>query len=82
MGFLSKARIRWDKSRKEKVGVSGGLPLTIKQFRVIIQRTVYAAVNYERWTLWKPVRAQWIGLVSIETWNKANRGKWYIRLAP
>ncbi len=78
MGYLSKVRIRWSKDHKRKEGVTGGIPLTVKQLQVAIQRPGYAGVNYEKWTHWKPVKAQYPGLVSIDVWNRANRGKWYI----
>ena len=78
MGYRSRIRARWSKGRKEKVSTTGGLPLTVKQLQVAIQRPIYAGVNYEKWTHMKAVRAQYSGLVEIERWNKANRGKWYI----
>lgn len=78
MGFRSKVRTKWDKAKKKQVGTTGGLKLTVKQLQDTIQRPSYAGVNYEKWTGWQPVRARWQGLVNIETWNKANRGRWYI----
>lgn len=48
------------------------------KWKKIIQRPIYAGVNFETWTTWQPKRTQWNGLVSIKTWNDANRGKWFI----
>lgn len=81
MGFSSKVFKRWDRSDKENpkvIGDRGGNPLTVKQLQRYIMRTEYAGVIYEKWTKEKPVKAQWDGIVSIATFNKANRGKIYI----
>lgn len=82
MGYSSKVRVRWNKGRTEKMGNSGGIPLSVKQLQFIIQRPAYAAVNYEKWTHLKAIRSQWSGIVSIGIWNKANRGRWYIEEKP
>lgn len=82
MGFLSKVRKKRHKKTGEQIGTIGGKPFTVKQLQDTIQRPSYAAINYEKWTLWLPVRCKWQGLVSIETWNKANRGRWYIEEKP
>ena len=44
-----------------------------------MQNPVYAGVNPEKWTEGKPVRCKFDGLVSIDLFNKANRGKLTIR---
>ena len=78
MGYRSKVRVRWSKGAiKVKTGTSGGIPLTAKQLQVIVQRPIYAGVNYEKWVP-TPVRTQYAGLVSIKQWNEANRGRWFI----
>lgn len=41
---------------------------------LLIIRSI-TGVNSEKWTRGNPVRCQFDGLVSIETWNAANRGK-------
>ncbi|MEK7606275.1 MAG: recombinase family protein [Patescibacteria group bacterium] len=81
-GYLSKVRTRWSKDSKTEIGYTGGIPLTVKQLQAIIQRPIYAGVNYEVFTLWKPVRAVYAGLVEIDRWNKANRGRWFIEELP
>lgn len=45
----------------------------------IIQRPSYCGVFCEKWTNYRPLKAKWNGLVSIEIFNKANRGKVYIK---
>lgn len=82
MGFKTRYKNRWDRSDKEHpriVGQIGGKPLTVKQLQRYIQCTEYAGVIYEKWTKHRPIKAQWEGLVSIDTFNKANRGKIFIK---
>ena len=79
MGFRTKTFNRWNKEHTAIVGQGGGKKLTIKQLQRIYQRPAYAGVLCEKWTHNKPIKAQWEGLVSIELWNKANRGKIYIK---
>ena len=79
MGFRTKKFHRWNKQHTEIIGEGGGKKLSIKQLQRIYQRPAYAGVLCEKWTHYKPIKAQWDGLVSIELWNKANRGKIYIK---
>ena len=79
MGFRTKSFNRWNKEHTAIVGQGGGKKLQIKQLQRIYQRTIYAGVLCEKWTHNKPVKAQWPGLVSIELWNKANKGKIFIK---
>lgn len=53
----------------------GGNKLTLKRFWLYIQNPVYAGVICEKWTNYQPLKAQFKGLVSFETFNDANRGK-------
>src|SRR3989338_7255913 len=82
-GFRTKIYRNWDRSDKENpriAGKKGGIPLTIKQLQRYIQQTEYAGAICEKWTKYQPVRTQQFeGLVSIETFNRANRGKVYIK---
>lgn len=82
LGYLSKTRKKWNKKRTQIVGHTGGVKLTVKQMHKILQRFSYAGVLCEKWTHNKPVKAYWDGLVSIELWNKANRGKVYLKEYP
>ena len=75
MGFKSRRTKRHDQKDKTKViGYAGEKPLTVKQFQKYIKNPIYAGVNVESWTKGKPVKGKFDGLVSIETFNKANRG--------
>ncbi len=66
------------RSKQDKmkiVGQRGGDPLTIKAFPQYIRNPIYAGVICEKWTMGQPVRGKFKGLVSFETFNRANRGK-------
>ncbi len=76
MGFKSRVEIIRDQQDKTKIlKEKGGKPLNIKGFWAYIQNTTYAGVSSEKWTQQAPLKAKYDGLVSIEVFNKANRGK-------
>jgi len=79
LGYRSKTKKRWS-ANKTKV-VSHTIPgkLTVKQLQRIISRPAYCGIICEKWTHNLPIRAKWDGLVSISTFNRANRGKVYIQ---
>lgn len=75
-GFKSrKCYFRHPKNRTKIIGVKGGTPLTLKYFDRLLRNPIYAGINCEKWSNNKPVKCQFPGLVSIETFNKANQGK-------
>src|SRR3989344_2702794 len=57
-GFRTKVRNRWNKDCSQRIGTTGGLPLTVKLLQTKIQQLSYAGVNCEEWTHWKPVKAK------------------------
>ncbi len=76
MGFKSRVEIVRDQQDKTRIiKEKGGKPLNIKGFWAYIQNTTYAGVSSEKWTQQAPLKAKYAGLVSIEVFNKANRGK-------
>lgn len=83
MGFRTNLYNRWDRHDKEHpriVGQKGGKPLTVKQLQRYILQTEYAGINTEKWTKAKgPIKLeQFDGIVSVDTFNRANRGKVYL----
>ena len=81
MGFKTAIKVVRDKVDRTKiVSRTGGKLMTGKLLRTYVVKTIYAGVNTEKWTNGKPVRCRFDGLVSIELFNKANRGK--ISIAP
>jgi site-specific DNA recombinase len=79
MGFRSPIRNKWSKDRTKIIAHSGGKPLTIKQFQRYVENPIYAGVICEKWTFFKPVKAQYAGLVSFDLFNRANRGRLIIK---
>lgn len=76
MGYLSKDRNMWSKGLDKRIiGVRKGQPMTVKKLQSLRLITRYAGVQCCRHTHFKPVKAMYDGLVSIDTFNKANRGK-------
>ncbi len=75
MGYRSKTQHHWDKAHEKIIGSRGGISLTVKQLQAIIKRPIYCGFVCEKWTRYQPVKAQYDGLVSIDTFNQANRGK-------
>ncbi len=74
-GFKTRGFKRWDKTKTRVIGHSQPKPLTVKHFQEIIERPIYCGVRVEKLTLGEPVRTQYPGLISIKTFNQANRGK-------
>ena len=60
------------------ISKKGGKPLTVKSMQRIVQNTIYAGINVEKWTNYTPIKCVFDGLVSIDLFNRANRGKKYI----
>lgn len=79
MGFRTRVQNRWDPNHQHIVGQRGGNRLSVKRYQEIIKRPIYCGVVLEKWTNRKPVRASYDGLVSIDTWNAANRGAQHVR---
>jgi len=77
MGYRSKEQKRWSKGKTKIVGTKGGIKLTVKQLQKIRQRPIYAGINTEKW-LTEPIKTEYKGLVTVDLFNKANRGKVYI----
>ncbi len=83
LGYHSRITKFHDKLDQSKiVGIRGGKKLTVKQFQQFIQKPIYAGINIEKWTEGKAVKCQQFnGLVTIEEFNEANRGKIIIEVA-
>jgi hypothetical protein len=78
-GFKTRVHNRWDRAHEKIIGRTGGTPLTVKRLQETICRPIYCGVICEKWTHGKPIKAQYEGLVSIDTFNQANRGKAFIK---
>lgn len=79
LGFKTRERYVRDKNDRTKIiKTIGGDQLTLKTMWGMIENPVYAGINPEKWTQGQPVRCQFDGLVSIDVWNAANKGKFFI----
>ncbi|HYK08353.1 MAG TPA: recombinase family protein [Candidatus Eisenbacteria bacterium] len=76
LGFKTRIDyVRDPKDRTKIIREHGGNPLNIKGLWKYIQTPSYAGVIYDNWTKDKPVKAKFNGLISVELFNKANKGK-------
>ena len=76
MGYTSRIHYVRDKHDRTKImDKRGGGSLTVKQLQRIIANPIYAGINVEKWTGGSPVQCAFDGLVSLEQFNRANRGK-------
>lgn len=79
MGYKSKESHKWDKTHERIVGKRGGNPLSVKQLQHTMLNPVYCGVLIKKWTNHRPIKAQYEGLVNIDIFNRANKGKIFIK---
>ena len=79
MGFRTRIKNRWDKHHEKAIGQIGGVKLSVKKLQSYIQKPIYCGMVCEKWTYHQPVKAKWEGLVSVEIFNRANKGKVFIK---
>ncbi len=76
LGYKSRTNLVRDKNdRTRVVDKRGGQELSLKTFWRTLQHPIYAGINAEKWNQGIAVKCHFKGLVSIETFNAANRGK-------
>lgn len=81
MGYKSPIRHKWiivNGVDRKRIGTSGGKEMNLKRLNDIIKIPTYCGLLVHKWNNNKPIKAYIEELVSIETFNKANRGKIYI----
>ncbi len=77
LGFRSRVMLLRDTYDRSKItGQRGGKPLTAKEVAEYVSNPIYAGIIKEKWTNYQPVQGQFKGIVSIELFNRANKGKW------
>ena len=79
MGYRSRPQIRRDRRTRQPIGKGGGKPLTPYQLERFISRTIYCAYRCEKWTHNQPVKVPFEPLVSVGLFNRANRGKVFLK---
>ncbi len=76
LGYKSRLKKKRDKHDKTTiVGQTGGNELNLKHFLKFVQYPIYAGINTEKWTQGKATKCKFEGLVSIDLFNAANKGK-------
>lgn len=76
LGFTTRVQYKRDpKDRTKIIKKLGGEPLTVKAMQKLMLNPIYAGVNVEKWTGDRPVHCAFKGLVTIETFNRAHKGK-------
>lgn len=86
IGFKSKPRKRHLREGKKSrvIGMTTPKLLTVKQLQRVVEKTMYAGIKLEEWNKDMPVRAVFASgerpIVSIEEFNKASRGKRFIKV--
>ncbi|NCU29734.1 hypothetical protein EOM60_03935 [Candidatus Saccharibacteria bacterium] len=79
LGYQTRVSYIHNKDDLSKViSKKGGRPLTVKSMQKMLQSTIYAGINVEKWTDYEPVKCAFDGIVSIDLFNRANRNKKYI----
>lgn len=76
LGF--KSRVTYFRDRHDRTNIikeKGNLPLTVKGLWSYLKNPIYAGINLVNWTKDNPQKGKFDGLVSIEMFNNANRGK-------
>ncbi len=79
MGFKTRLMVKRDSRTRIKIGTKGGVKLTVKKIQEWVVNPIYCGVIVAKWTKYQPIKASMFsGLVDIETFNAANKGKIYI----
>lgn len=76
MWYKSRKRVKWNKEKTKPVWSIWWKPLSVEQLQRYLKMTIYAWIVCEEWTWNKPIKAPYNWLVSLDVWNKANRGKY------
>lgn len=66
--IVEQVNIKWCVKKNNK-------PMNIKYMQELIKNPIYAWVIKSKWTWNKPIKTAYEWLISIDIWNKANKGK-------
>lgn len=76
MGYKGRQKLKRAKDDKARVvGKTEAVPLDEKKLWKLVRNPIYAGVNVEKWTNNQPVKCMFDGLVSIDLFNRANKGR-------
>jgi site-specific DNA recombinase len=76
MGYRGRPQLRRAKDDKSRV-IARTKPALLDEKKLwkMVRNPIYAGVNVEKWTNNQPVKCMFDGLVSIDLFNRANKGK-------
>lgn len=76
MGYKSRrTRVYNPIDRTKVIGYGGQKSLTVKHFQKLIENPEYAGIYIHKWTNFKPIKGKFVGLITMDVFNRANRGK-------
>jgi site-specific DNA recombinase len=76
MGYRGRPQLRRAKDDRSRiVGRTKPALLDEKKLWKMVRNPIYAGVNVEKWTQGQPVKCMFDGIVSIDLFNRANKGK-------
>lgn len=76
MGYRGRTQYRRSKTDRNRIiGKTEGTLLDDKKVWRIVRNPIYTGIIVEKWTKYQPVKAMFDGLVSVELFNRANKGK-------
>lgn len=76
MGYRGRPQLRRAKDDKSRI-IARTKPALLDEKKLwkMVRNPIYAGVNVEKWTHGQPVKCMFDGLVSIDLFNRANKGK-------
>ena len=76
MGYRGRPKMKRAKDNRLRiVGQTKPALLDEKKLWKMVRNPIYAGINIEKWTQGQPVKCMFDGLVSIDLFNRANKGK-------
>jgi site-specific DNA recombinase len=76
LGYRGRPQIRRAKDDRSRiVGRTEPALLDEKKLWKMVRNPIYAGINVEKWTQGQPVKCMFDGIVSIDLFNRANKGK-------
>ncbi len=75
-GYRGRPQLRRAQNDKSRIiGRTEPALLDEKKLWKMVRNPIYAGVNVEKWTQGKPVKCMFEGLVSVDLFNRANKGR-------
>ena len=75
MGYMGCSRRGLRRSRSKPLTDDQRTRLTARQLWRMVRNPIYAGISCEKWTDYKPTKCVFDGLVSIDLFNRANKGR-------